>query len=209
VRHPATRVEGIAYLLKGCAGGFPASCRVAAETFAPVVGAAASCPRALPVAARACADGEPSACAIADACALEMNRDAATARRRLDFACENGISIACFYWADASGEPDGADSVKRAYERACNGSSVAQPLACTRMAVLKLATATAADETASLASLLRRACDLSIGEACCAIAERAQNGSWPGPDVPDPAELRTKACNLGAERCCRPDQPRL
>jgi TPR repeat protein len=201
----ATRAEGIAYLLKACSGGFAPSCSTLTELFAPVVGAAASCPQALPVAARACAEGDENGCAVADACNIEAHRDPVAARGRLGLACEQGSSLACFYWANAAADPPAAPvEIKRAYGLACSGRSAAQALACTRLAILKLAATTDASETASLASSLKTACDRSIGEACCALAELVEKRSWLPTDPPSSSELRSKACNLGAERCCRP-----
>jgi TPR repeat protein len=166
---PATRADGITYLRKACRGDFAPSCLAGAELFAPVVGKAASSVQALPFAEGACAKKEEVACAIADACRIEADPEATGAMQRLRAACDDGISLACFYWANATeGSAANSESVNRAYALACQRNSAAQPLACTRVAVMKLASATTAAEAEPLTQFLQTACERSVGEACCA-----------------------------------------
>ncbi len=203
---PATRADGVAYLLRACEGGFAPGCVATAELFAPVVGAAASWFRALPVADRACADRNDDSCAIADACRIASNRDALAAIRRLRVGCDHGLALACFYWANiASESPDAdPDSLKRAYGFACSSTSLAQSLACTRVAALRLATATTAEEAERSTQSLERQCERSVGEACCNVAEIYQSVPWSAADALTASGMRERACNLGVQRCCRP-----
>jgi hypothetical protein len=203
IAKPATLADGVAYLMKACEGGFVPSCVTAAELFAPVVGAAASWERALPVADRACARKEEDACAIADASRLEGRREVPAAAQRLRAACDGGIALACFYWANAAGASATAEAVLQAYGLACQGhSSLIRPLACTRFAVLRLTTATSAEEAEPLTKALEAACARSVGEACCAVAEIQAAGRWSPADATKASDTRQKACNLGAQKCC-------
>src|SRR4051812_5367040 len=96
---------------------------------------------------RACASGDENGCAFADACSIEAHRDQGGARSRLGLACNQGIWLARFYWANAATADPAAppQEIKRAYDLACGRSSPAQSLAYTRLAVR----------------------DRSAGEACC------------------------------------------
>jgi len=202
---PATRADGITYLRKACRGDFAPSCLAGAELFAPVVGKAASSVQALPFAEGACAKKEEVACAIADACRIEADPEATGAMQRLRAACDDGISLACFYWANATeGSAANSESVNRAYALACQRNSAAQPLACTRVAVMKLASATTAAEAEPLTQFLQTACERSVGEACCAVAEVYAAGRWSAADAPKALAMRERACSLGVQRCCRP-----
>jgi hypothetical protein len=130
---------------------------------------------------RACASGDENGCAIADACSIEAHRDQGGARSRLGLACNQGIWLARFYWANAATADPAAppQEIKRAYDLACGRSSPAQSLAYTRLAVR----------------------DRSAGEACCALAELVEKRSWP-PPTPSSSDLRIEDCNLGVEKCC-------
>ena len=207
---PAGHDDGVALLIETCGRGFAPSCLDAARLFAPIVGRTPACGQALPVAERACAAKEEDGCAIADACRVEGRRDAPAAVARLRNACDRGISTACFYWADAQERPDSAapalapEELQRAYGRACHGRPPVAPLACTRFIQLRLAGEVSATEASSMTAFLQRGCDQSVGEACCALARAYESGRGRDADAARAADLRTRACGLGAQPCCSP-----
>ncbi|HEX3905378.1 MAG TPA: hypothetical protein VH853_21315 [Polyangia bacterium] len=200
---PATRAEGAAYLVKACDGGFVPSCMTAAELFAPVVGDAASAVQALPVAARACGYKNANACVIVDACLIDSQRDVAAATQRLRAGCDGGLPLACFYWANAAGEsPDTLEALKRAYGFVCQTRILANSLACARIAALELPAATTAEAADGLTKSLAKSCERSVGEACCTLADVYDADRFSPVDGVVASELRTRACNLGALKCC-------
>lgn len=206
---PAGHDDGVALLIKACGRGFVPSCLSAAKLFAPIVGQSPACAQALPPAERACAMKDWDGCAIADACRIEGRNDAPAAIERLRDGCERGISAACLYWADAQEHPDTAtpavtaEQVQRAYGGACRGRPPVGPLGCTRFARLRLAGVVDAREAEHLTGFLQKGCDQSIAEACCALAQ-VYAGHGRDADAGKAAELRSKACTLGAQPCCHP-----
>ncbi len=220
-----TRKAGALLLIDNCAHGFDKSCLTVAALFAPVISANSDCAQALPAADHACNAKDSDGCAIGDACRIRTKRDGAAALQRLRRACDGGITLACFYWADAQTLPDTAtpapatrapgphdtakptpapivEEVKRAYGRACRGHSPGAGLACVRFVSLRLAEATTAEEADPLLQFLQKGCDDSYGEACCDLAEAAATGRAAPSDPDKISALRSKACNLGQKRCC-------
>jgi len=208
--NPATREAGTALLARNCARGFTRSCATASVLFAPVIGAPPACAQVLPLAELACEAKDDDGCTVGDACRIEAQRDAPAALRRLRLACDRGIALACFYWADVAARPGAAEppadpaAVQRAYERACRGRSPAGERACVRLAAIRLAAATTAAEAEPLTTFLQRACERSVGEACCTLAEVYAAGRWGPPDPARASDLRSRGCNLGDEKCCHP-----
>jgi hypothetical protein len=194
---PSTRTDGIALLVRNCGAGYPASCLPAAQAFAPVVGVQPDCRRASPLAQAACAAGMNDGCAIRDACAVQSEPSGGSMSSRLRTTCSEGISIACFYWAEAQPKPTQGAAIA-AYQSACAGHSVAAPVACVRLAVLALGRAANSSETDAPLSALRRFCDDGTGAACCALADVYKAGAV-APADPIRAEKFRNAC---------PDHPR-
>ena len=64
---------------------------------------------------------------------------------------------------------------------------------------LKLAAATTAEDAEPLTKLLARSCARSVGEACCTLADVYAADRFSPADGVMASELRTKACNLGAQ----------
>jgi TPR repeat protein len=162
------------------------------------------------MAERACAAKDWDGCAIADACRIEGRNDAPAAMERLRNGCDRGMPTACFYWADAQERPDAArpaiapEELQRACELACGGRRPVGPLGCTRFARLRLAGVVDAAQAEHLTAILQRGCDQSIAEACCALAQVYATGRGRDADAGKAAELRSKACTLGAQPCCHP-----
>lgn len=236
LQSPDGRKAGARLLIDNCAHGFDKSCLTVATLFAPVISANSDCAQAIPAAEHACDAKDPDGCAIGDACRLRTKRDGAEALQRLRHACDGGISLACFYWADAQTLPEAlkpapdapaphetvtpapdapasndggkppspplVNDVKRAYGRACRGHSPGQGLACVRLVTLKLAEAKTVEEAEPLLTFLQKACEHSLGEACCELAEVNATSRWTPADPDKTSTLRAKACNLGQERCC-------
>jgi TPR repeat protein len=126
--------------------------------------------------------------------------------QRLRAACDDGVALACFYWGNAVGETGAdAEAAKQAYGLACQGhTSLVRPLACTRFALLRLAAVTSAAEAEPLTKVLRAACERSVAEACCALAEVYAAGRWSPADAARASDTRQRACSLGAQKCCGP-----
>ena len=110
-----------------------------------------------------------------------------------------------FYWANAAGDSAAdPESVIRAYGVACSGdSSFGQRLACTRVVVLALARSTTVVGAHALTSRLESACERSVGEACCALAQVYDADLWSPTDALRASEMRTKACTLARRNAVR------
>ena len=193
LRRPSTAAGGAALLARNCAAGHTPSCLPAAQAFAPVIGVQPACAQAAPLAQQACVSGLDDGCAIGHACALEARLNAARAISGLRVACDHGISIACFYWADAQPRQTDAEVVA-AYEAACQAHSAAAPTACARLALITLDRAvSSADAEAPLATL-RDLCDKQASAACCALADIYTAGRLVPPDPAQAARFRRPTC---------------
>jgi TPR repeat protein len=200
---PATSAEAAAVLEQNCARDFGASCTAGAVAFAPLLGPMADCKRAAPLAEKTCRFREAWACAVSDACKLATDSERAGAVARLRTACDRKVAIACLYWADAQ-TPSSAEpgQVRSAYETACRRGEPSERVACPRLAALQVAAATTEAEATRPLSLLIKGCAMSIGEACCALADLHKSARWLPPDPSRVADLQSKACALGQSRCC-------
>jgi TPR repeat protein len=145
---------------------------------------------------------------VSDACKLAIPQQAGAALERLRAACDDDDALACLYWADAESArtqpPPDLERVVRAYGDACRieGGPLAG-VACPRLLAIKLARAQTASEAEGPLSELRRSCDSSTGEACCELGEQYRIGKWVPANAAKTQELRSKACGLGCDRCCR------
>lgn len=193
LHRPSTAAEGAALLTRSCNAGFAPSCLPAAETFAPVIGIQPACGAAAPLAQQACASGVNDGCVIGDACALEVGRDRPRAMSRLRDACDHGISIACFYWADAQSPQTGAEVVA-AYEATCQAHSAAAQTACARLAVIALRGSVSSADTREPLSTLHDLCSESVSAACCALADIYTAGDVVPADPTRAAQLRRPNC---------------
>jgi TPR repeat protein len=205
---PAARQEAAAVLARSCARGYGPSCASVALLAAPLVSAHADCARALPAAGKACDLEQRIGCVVVDACGLADPRSAETAAQRLRYACDRNVGLACLYWADAENRatpPPDADRVIDAYKLACGSGRPAAEIACPRVAAAKLAEADNESEAEAELAQLRRLCTLSNAEACCLLDEQYRLGKWVPADADKALDPRSKACNLGCERCCRND----
>src|SRR5262245_18931811 len=200
---PATRAAAAAVFEENCSHGFGGSCTGGAVALAPLLSPLGNCARAAPLAEKTCRSKVADACAVSDACKLAEDAERAAATERLRTACDRKVALACFYWADvqpaAAGEPE---RLRGAYEIACRANSLAAPVACLRLAALHLAAAKTPAEGERLLASLSKACDRSIGEACCLLAEAHATITWVAPDPSRVQELRKRACALGQSRCC-------
>ena len=204
--NPEEHQQGKELLLANCQRVIVESCTVAALMAAPVINNFPSCKTAAWYADRACAAKDAPACAIRDACKLEVKDEAAKARTRLWNACNEKSALSCFYWADAEERLDAEpERVRPAYQTACDGSGDLPPLhafACIRLAALDLARASTDPEAAQPLSVLRAGCDGRWGEACCALADATAAGKRVPADPTKAAGFRDRACALGVRRCC-------
>jgi TPR repeat protein len=200
---PAQRAEAAAVFEANCARGFGASCTAGALLMGPLLGPLADCKRAAALAEKTCASREAMACAVSDGCKAVIESERAAAVERLRLACDRRVALACFYWADAQAEPPPApEKVRAAYEIACQDRSSASGVACSRLAGLRLASATTPADAARPLSFLSKACGDEVGEACCVLADAYTTAKWVSADRPRVAQLRAKACALGCSRCC-------
>ncbi len=212
MNEPATRAAGAELLARNCLGGQTVSCLPAASYFAPGVGDRPSCARVRPLAERTCRAlgyDRSDACAMLDACRLEAGTDAAASLQRLRSSCDDGISLACFYWAEAQAGAGGPapppatpDELARAYQAACRGRSIAEGAACARLDLLELAAAQSSDATEGPLAHLRWSCAHGKGAACCALADVYVNGRWVPPDPASAANFRQVTCALPGQTCC-------
>jgi len=207
-RQPETRPEAAALMLRSCQGGHAASCEYITIWLAPLISANADCTRVAPLADTACRAKRGSACAVSDVCKLAIPHEAGPALERLRAACDHGEALACLYWADAESvrtqpKPD-LESLFQAYGVGCRiERGPLAEVACPRQAGVKLARARGRPEADTALSDLQRTCDSSMGEACCELGEQYRIGRWVPADAEKARELRSKACGLGCERCCR------
>jgi len=204
---PATRERSVQLLIDNCSSGFAPSCNLAAMRYAPLLSAAASCERAIPLAGRACTAGDSLGCVLVDACQLRTPPNRAAALERLRSACEADQPSACLYWGDAQeGEPARDDKrIRRAYGMACaRRESPGAWLACARADAFDLAHATSHLEADRAIEHLRDQCVAESAPACCSLADEYQSGKWVPADPSRTAELRQRACKLGERRCCDP-----
>ena len=213
----ASRSAGAALLERTCLGGHAISCFSAMSFSAPIVGDRPSCARVRPLADRACQTlnyDRSDGCAMLDACRIEAKTDVAAAVKSLRASCDDGISLACFYWAAAqvaatAGAPSEAAGAEilGAYESACRGRSAAAPAACAQLDLIQLTMAKSSDATLGPIAHLSWACDHGKGAACCALAEVYTNGRF-APPAPDSAAIaHLKACALTQQSCCVPGAP--
>ncbi|HVY37158.1 MAG TPA: tetratricopeptide repeat protein [Polyangia bacterium] len=193
LHRPSTAPDGAALLARACTRGYAPSCLPAAAAFAPVIGLQPACGAAGPLAQQACASGVNDGCVIGDACALEVGRDRPRALSRLREACDHGISIGCFYWADAQSPQTGAE-VATAYEATCQAHSAAAPTACARLAVMALQRAVSSADTEVPLAALRDLCSESVTAACCALADVYTAGRLVPPDPAQAAQFRRPTC---------------
>ena len=201
---PEARDDALALLVRTCGRGFTASCGYLAMMVAPLLAANADCAGAVRVAESACRANDKNACAVLDACKLAEPREAGPARERLGASCGKNVALACLYWADAeSARGKTGDEIRDAYELACEGGGRIAEVACPRFDAARLAVARTASDAETALSALRRECDDSSGEACCELGEQYRIGKWMPADTGKAGELRSKACTLGCQRCCR------
>jgi TPR repeat protein len=200
---PHRRAAAAEVFADSCARGFNASCTDGAIAFAPLLSPLGDCQRAAPMAAKTCASRDPWACAISDACKTAPENERAAAVDRLRSACDRRVAPACLYWADAQGEtPAEPEKVRAAYEAVCRDRSSLANVACPRLAALQISAANWPTDVERPLSLLTNACDQSVGEACCALADVYAAAKWVTPDGARVKALRAKACELGRARCC-------
>lgn len=175
----------------------------------PLLGPESDCKRALPLAAKTCGSSrEATACAIRDACQLGDEAQKADALSRLGAACDNRVPFACLCWADAQGRtPADPEKVARAYEIACRARSFESEVACPRLAATKLTGSSTPGEAERLVPFLKKACEMSAGAACCALADVYESGKWVAADPVESKALSARACLLGDSRCCAPPPP--
>lgn len=206
---PSQRAAAASLLERNCAEGFSLSCTLAAIAVAPLLGPEADCRRAVPLAEKTCGSSkEATACAIRDACQLADEGQRAAALARLRLACDRRVSFACLYWADAQGDsPANPERVAGAYDIACRTEYREAEVACPRLAALKLAAASTPSQAEQLVRFLKKACEASLGAACCALADVYQSGKWADADPAEAKALNAKACRLGDSRCCAPRAP--
>lgn len=198
-RNPDTRQAGGALLARTCLRGYPPSCLPGAATFAPGIGGPPGCAEAAPLAQRACLAGTYDGCAILDACLLQQGPDEG-ALGRLRKGCDDGISMACFYWAEAQPPAAaGPDSpVAQAYLEACRGHSEAAPSACARSAVLQLDRAANSAEAQEPLQALAALCESGTTAACCALVKVYTAGQVVPPDSERITHFRRRTCAT----CC-------
>jgi TPR repeat protein len=203
LRDPARRAAGFRRLAEACQRGFAPSCREVALLSAPLVSAQPDCKRAAPFALQACRGRDVDGCAVNAACRLAAADSRADAIAELRKGCDGGAALACLYWADAVGETASPEELKQAYRAACRYDTPAGAIACPRVVIRALATATMSYEAEPLLDRLREACSQSSGEACCALAAEYETGKWTRPDPTKVSELRARACALTPSPCCR------
>ena len=67
----------------------------------------------------------------------------------------------------------------------------------------ELATAQSKIQAEAAIAQLKHECERSSREACCDLGEQYRTGRWVPVDAEKAQDLRTRACNLGCDRCCR------
>jgi TPR repeat protein len=209
---PAQRGLAAQHLADNCQHGYAPSCTQLALSSAPLVSPQTDCARTLPLARRACAGHDDTGCTIADACELATRPQDAATLDRLRRRCSSRAPLACLYWAEAQTslgvEAVDNQDVHDAYLRACRSEYFGPDnLACVRLATLDLAHAQTVAEAGYAIGLLRRACDQSLAEACCRLADSLAEGKFVAPDANEAARLRSKACELGHLGCCKTADP--
>jgi TPR repeat protein len=165
------------------------------------------CARARPLAEQACRIGTQAGCVIRDGCSLENASQVGPALERLRAACAPRAPLACLYWADQSARSPAADSgqIIRAYRVACQPGrdDHTSMVACARLAMAELGAAQSKIQAEAAIAQLKRECERSSREACCDLGEQYRSGKWVPVDAEKAQDLRTRACNLGCDRCCR------
>lgn len=208
LRDPERQRRGADLLADNCQKQHIVSCTTLAALFAPLISRQPQCVLSLPWAQRACDGKDTDGCAIIAACGLTDQGERASALDRLRSGCDRKVPLACLYWADAQADdvsPSPRPHTERdaAYATACRGGEFAPVVACPRLAAANLATAKSPPEAEAPLAYLQKDCADSSREACCALAAEYHTGKWVTADRVKAAELRKKACQLGAERCCR------
>jgi len=209
---PDTQAQGISLLLRTCSRGDGPTCASAALVSAPLVSTHPDCARARPLAEQACRMSAQVGCVIRDACSLEEASQAGAALERLRTACAPRAPLACLYWADQSARSPATDSsqirrdqIIHAYRLACQPGrdDHTSMVACAGLAMAELATAQSKIQAEAAIAQLKHECERSSREACCDLGEQYRTGRWVPVDAEKAQDLRTRACNLGCDRCCR------
>jgi TPR repeat protein len=206
LENPSQRAAAAALLESNCAQGFSLSCTLGAIAVAPLLGPESDCRRAAPLAEKTCRSSrEASACAIRDACQLADESQRADALARLRLACDRRVPFACLYWADAQGDASAdPEKVTGAYEIACHAQYREAEVACPRLVALELAAVSTPSQAEQPLRFLKKACEASLGAACCALGDVYESGRLVEADPAQGKALKTKACHLGDSRCCAP-----